>query len=142
MVENALWKQLCLRRFPQLSKVAHVVEVNDCEATEISVGSSNSKELETLERDHKAYAILGRSCKEFAVEDCILEAISASSTDNYPEESIQNTLEPRDIVARRASYWSSKGQCDPSVPETLTYKLDSDFCVITEINIQPFRGIV
>uniref|UniRef100_A0A6P4APF9 F-box protein At4g00755 n=1 Tax=Ziziphus jujuba TaxID=326968 RepID=A0A6P4APF9_ZIZJJ len=140
VVENALWKQLCLRRFPQLSKVAHVVEVNDCEANEPSAGSSNSKECETLERDHRAYAILGRRCKEFAVEDCISEAIGASSTDNYPEESIDNTLEPRDIVARRASYWSSKGQSDPSVPETLIYKLDSDFYVVTEINIKPFRA--
>ena len=68
-------------------------------------------------------------------------AISASSTDNYPEESIANTLEPKEIVSRRASYWSSTGQRNPDVPETLIYKLTSDFCVITEISVQPFQGI-
>ena len=51
-----------------------------------------------------------------------------------------NTLDPRDRFALRASYWSSKGHKDPSVPETLIYKLKADFCVITEIYIQPFEG--
>lgn len=78
----------------------------------------------------------------FIVRDCILEAISASSTDNYPEESIDNTLQPAEIVEGRASYWSSKGHSNPEVPERLTYKLADNFCVITEINICPFQGIV
>lgn len=142
MVENSLWKQLCLRRFPQLFKVARIIEVNNCEVNEPSVGSSKSKEWETLDREHRAYAKLGRRCASFAVEDCVSEAISASSTDNFPEESIFHTLEPRDVIGHRASYWSSKGQSDPSVPETLTYKLVSDFCIITEFSVQPFKGIV
>lgn len=142
VVENSLWKQQCLRRFPQLSKVARVVEVNNFEVNEPSAGSSNSKEWETLEMDHRAYAILGRRCTSSVGEDCISEAISASSTDNYPAESIHHTLERGEIVGRRASYWSSKGQSNPSVPETLTYKLFSDFCVITEISVQPFKGII
>ncbi|XP_035539455.1 F-box protein At4g00755-like isoform X2 [Juglans regia] len=37
------------------------------------------------------------------------------------------------------SYWSSKGQSNPAVPETLVYKLADDFCVITEINLRPFQ---
>ncbi|KAF3441273.1 hypothetical protein FNV43_RR15186 [Rhamnella rubrinervis] len=140
VVENSFWKRLCLRRFPQLVKVARIVEVNNYEVNEPSVGSSKSKEWETLEREHRAYAKLGGRCTSFAVEDCISEAISASSTDNFPEESILHTLEPKDVVGRRASYWSSKGQSDPSVPETLTYSLVSDFCIITEISVKPFKA--
>lgn len=142
VVENSLWKQLCLRRFHQLSKAACVVEVNNCEVNEPSAGSSNPKELETLEREHRAYSILCQRCTSSVVEDCISEAIGASSTDNYPAESIHHTLVPVDRVGWRASYWSSEGQSNPSVPETLTYKLFSDFCVITEISIQPFKGII
>uniref|UniRef100_A0A0A9D7Y6 Uncharacterized protein n=1 Tax=Arundo donax TaxID=35708 RepID=A0A0A9D7Y6_ARUDO len=58
--------------------------------------------------------------------------------DNFPEESIENTLEPVDHVEMRPSYWSSGGQSDPSVPECLIYMLHSDLCIINEIKIQPF----
>ncbi|MBA0790879.1 hypothetical protein Gohar_015496, partial [Gossypium harknessii] len=91
-------------------------------------------------REHRAYAFLARCCLSTTAGDCISEAIIASSTDNYPEESICNTLEPRDRVARTASYWSSKGQKNPAVPETLTYRLIADLCVVTEIKIRPFQA--
>ncbi|KAI3432093.1 F-box domain-containing protein [Psidium guajava] len=68
------------------------------------------------------------------------EAISATSTDNNPEESIQNTMEPRDRIQHRASYWSSKGESDPKVSESLVYKLNAKLCIITKIRIQPFQG--
>ncbi|XP_073291081.1 F-box protein At4g00755-like, partial [Primulina huaijiensis] len=51
----------------------------------------------------------------FTRENSISDAICASSTDNYPEESIKNILESSDVVNRRASYWSSKGQTDPTI---------------------------
>ena len=127
--------------FPQLSKVAHVMELNNCGVKEpVEVGSSHSMEWESLARDHRVYATLARVCTSFPLRDCISEAISASSTDNYPAETIDNTLLPAGIVSRRA-YWSSKGKSNPAVPETLTYKLVSEFCVITEIYIRPFKGI-
>ncbi|KAF5464181.1 hypothetical protein F2P56_014275 [Juglans regia] len=136
VIANGLWKQLCLRMFPQLSRVAHVIGLNKCRATEpVEAGSSYSKEWESLERNDRGYALLARACTSFIVRDCISKAISASSTDHCPEESIDNTL-----VALRASYWSSKGQSNPEVPERLTYKLADDFCVITEINIRPFKA--
>ena len=72
--------------------------------------------------------------------NCIAKTVGASSTDNFPQESIDNTLEPRDVISGRYSYWSSNGQSNPNVPETLTYELVSQICVITEINIQPFEG--
>ncbi|KAK9273880.1 hypothetical protein L1049_018692 [Liquidambar formosana] len=142
VIESGLFKQLCLRMFPQLSSVARVIE-SSCRMREpADVGSSSSMEWESLERDHKVYACLARvrGCTSLAVRNCISLAISASSTDNYPEESIDNTLHARDIIAWRPSYWSSKGQSDPAVPETLIYKLVSDLCVITEINIHPFQA--
>lgn len=142
VVENGLCKQLCLRLFPQLSRVSHVVELNQHETEDhVEVGSSsNWMEWESMIKDHRVYAFLVQCCKSLDAKSCIQEAISASSTDNDPEESISNTLEAGDVVARRASYWSSEGQNDSRVPETLTYKLVSDLCVITEISIQPFRG--
>ncbi|PRQ57806.1 putative F-box domain-containing protein [Rosa chinensis] len=139
VVENGLCKKLCLRMFPQLSRVGHVIESNNSDAKDYAeVGSSNSKEWDTLEREHRVYAFLAHACTSFPEGDCISKAISASSTDNYPEESIQHTLVFS--VARRASYWSSKGQKNPAVPEMLTYKLKSDFVIVTEINIHPFKA--
>ncbi|KAM3698620.1 hypothetical protein ACJW31_06G201400 [Castanea mollissima] len=141
VIANGLFKQLCLRMFPQLSRVAHVMELNKCGAKDpVEVGSSYSMKWESLARDHRVYATLARVCTSFLAEDCISKAISASSTDNYPDESIENTLRSADIVPPRALYWSSKGQKNPAVPETLIYKLKSEFCVITEIYIRPFKA--
>lgn len=141
VVVNGLSKKLCLRMFPQLSRVAHVIELNNPDAKECAeVGSSNSKEWDTLEKEHRAYVLLAHACTSFTARDCKLRAIRASSTDNYPEESIHNTLDPREMVGERFSYWSSKGQRNPAVPEMLTYMLESDFVIITEINIHPFQA--
>ena len=128
--------------FPQLSRVSHVFELNKSGAKEPEVGSSYSMEWQSLEKEHRVYAYLARACTSFAIVGCIEEAIGASSTDNFPEESIDNTLEARDNIGGRASYWSSKGQKNPDVPETLTYKLVCPVCVITEISVQPFKGTV
>ncbi|GLT65326.1 hypothetical protein SLA2020_377640 [Shorea laevis] len=141
VIDNGLAKNLCLRMFPQLSKVDHVVE-HCCIAQnpQLEAGSSNM-EWETLKKEHRVYAFLARGCMSFAEsKGCITEAIMASSTDNYPDESIENTLEELDRVGWRPSYWSSKGQSKPEVPETLTYKLVADLCVVTEIRIKPFRA--
>lgn len=74
-------------------------------------------------------------------QDCIIRCIGASTTDNFPEETIQNTLVSTDWVAMmRPSYWSSAGHFDPAVPECLFYRLRSDLCLVQQINIQPFRG--
>ena len=90
--------------------------------------------------EHRAFVCLARGLVSSEVGECISDAICASSTDNYPEESVHHTLEPRDRIGRRASYWSSSGQSNPEVTEKLIYKLISNFCIITEINVQPFKG--
>lgn len=141
VIANGLCKQLCLRMFPQLSRVAFVVELNQNGAKEhAEVGSSYSMEWLSLLREHRVFAYLGRALMSSVAMNCIAKTVGASSTDNFPQESIDNTLEPRDHINGRYYYWSSNGQSNPNVPETLTYELVSPICVITEINIQPFQG--
>ncbi|KAF7813251.1 F-box protein [Senna tora] len=139
VIENGMCKKLCLKKFPELSGVAHVIEVdNVIEPVRYMLG--NSMNWECLKRNHKVYAFLARGLTPSVKNNCISETISASSTDNYPQESIQNTLEPRESADLRVSYWSSKGESDPSVPERLIYKLASKICVVTEIHVRPFQA--
>ncbi|KAE7999792.1 hypothetical protein FH972_004189 [Carpinus fangiana] len=135
VIANGFVQQLCLRMFPQLSRVSRVIELNKCTVIEPAVGSSHSAELETLEKDHRVYNFLARVCTSSHVYGCIQRAICASSTDSYPGKRVENTLS-----ACRAFYWSSKGQSNPAMPEALTYELVSKFCIITEINICPFEA--
>nr|CAB3473118.1 unnamed protein product [Digitaria exilis] len=71
--------------------------------------------------------------------NCILDCIGASSTDRFLAERMENTLDPREMVDYRPSYWSSGGQNDPDVPESLTYRLHSDLCIVDEIRIRPYQ---
>ncbi|CAK9145760.1 unnamed protein product [Ilex paraguariensis] len=56
VIANGLCKQLCVRMFPQLSSVAHVIETSCCcckAKKSVDVESSNLMEWEALERDHR-----------------------------------------------------------------------------------------
>ncbi|KAJ9164151.1 hypothetical protein P3X46_023758 [Hevea brasiliensis] len=139
VIANGLFKKLCLKLLPEMNSVAHFIEVNNM-IEPVRVGQSDCMEWECLKRNHRVYAQLARGLTPILQNDCISEAISASSTDNYPEESIWNTLEPNDKVGHGASYWSSKGQSNPTVPEALVYKFIANLCLITEIHIQPFQA--
>ncbi|RWW09516.1 hypothetical protein GW17_00026990 [Ensete ventricosum] len=109
---------------------------------QFEVGSSAVAELENLGREHRVYLYLGHCLgSPKGKRDCINQAICASSTDNFPDESIENTLEPSELVDGRPSYWSSGGQRNPGVPESLTYRLVANICIVEEIKIQPFRGL-
>ncbi|KAK4489529.1 hypothetical protein RD792_005338, partial [Penstemon davidsonii] len=125
--------------FPQASTFAHVVEVKRSVET-VGTGMNDSSEWIRLEREHRVYASLTQGLISFPSKDCISDAICASSTDNYPEESIINTLEPSDRVDHRASYWSSQGAHCLDAPETLIYKLAAQLCLITEVHIHPFQA--
>ncbi|KAG8363349.1 hypothetical protein BUALT_Bualt19G0013200 [Buddleja alternifolia] len=96
-----------------------------------NVNVDSSKAIE-MKRDHIVYASLveALSRSEVSPRDCIEDAISASSTDHYPDVSIVNTLSPWSRSRwGLASYWSSKGHCDPDVPETLIYKLNAGISI-------------
>ncbi|XP_060203532.1 F-box protein At4g00755-like [Lycium barbarum] len=139
VIGNGLCKHLCLRRFPEISSVANMIKVENTVVPVVS-DPERSGEWLCLERDHRFYAFLTQGLSNSMTEECLVAAIHASSTDNYPEESILNTLTPGDRIGRRASYWSSGGQNDTTVPETLTYKLISKLCLISEIHVQPFQA--
>jgi hypothetical protein len=105
--------------------------------------SSTTSEWQILKRAHLvftyfAHCLLTHDSEKASVMTCI----GASSTDNFPEESIENTLEPNNRVGTRPSYWSSGGQRDPDVQESLVYRLESDLYIVSEIRIQPFKGLI
>lgn len=139
VIANALCKNLCLRMFPEVSSFARVIETKD-KVEPMATVAEYSVEWAYLETEHRVYASLSRDLITSTRENCISDAICASSTDNYPDESIKNTLEPDDRIGHRASYWSSKGESNPSAPETLIYKLASQLCLITEFHVHPFQG--
>ncbi|KAJ4876717.1 F-box protein [Raphanus sativus] len=87
----------------------------------------------------RSWRHFAKGCTSSPIQSCIADAIAASSTDRLPAESISNTLDERDRVGRTPSYWSSAGHHNPSVPETLLYKLKADLCLITQLSIHPFQ---
>ena len=134
MIKQSLSKSLCLKLFHQLARVDRTLETSN----EESSGSISS--VYALEREHRVYALLAKGCTSSPIKSCVDDAITASSTDRLPEESILNTLDERERIGGTPSYWSSSGHHKTSVPETLLYKLKGDLCVITELSIQPFQG--
>ncbi|XP_075501667.1 F-box protein At4g00755-like [Primulina tabacum] len=139
VISNGLCKEICQRMFPETSNFDHIVEIRNM-FEPMETERDDSAEWACLEREHRAYASLSRCLTSLTGKNCILDAICASSTDNYPEESIKNTLEPSDRVNQRASYWSSKGQTNPTVSETLIYQLAANLCLITEVQVHPFQA--
>ena len=143
-MEGQLWKGLCLQEFPEVRTFQEVVEtylIRDAKAD----GSSGSSFRQNIEREERVYLhLLSELFHEPMLDrSCIGQAIRASSTDNYPDESIIHTLHPYPEYSdhtQTPSYWSSTGQRDDSVPETLTYKLVSQLCVVHEIRIRPYQG--
>lgn len=118
VISNGLSKQLCLKRFPELATITQDPRNADM-----------------------AYAALFQALTKFPQSYCIADPVSASSTDNYPEESILNTLDPRVKIQHRDSYWSSTGSDDQEKPEKLIYNLTANFCVISEIYLHPFQAL-
>ncbi|XP_024028680.1 F-box protein At4g00755 isoform X1 [Morus notabilis] len=140
VVENGICRQLCFKKFPEISTAARSIEENNMiEPLKFSL-RNNSIEWEFLKRKRRIYSFLAQGLSPVIRKDCISLSISASSTDNYPTESVHNTLEPRDRFENGPSYWSSSGKSDPDVPETLLYKLVAKLCVVTEIHVQPFEA--
>ncbi|KAK2421011.1 F-box protein [Trifolium repens] len=139
VIENGLCKQLFFEMFPEISDVVDSVEVDNMMIEPLSSMLDNCANLEYLKREHKLYAVLAFELNPY-VKNCISNAIAASSTNNYPEESIMNTLEPGDRTENRVSYWLSEGHSASIIPESLVYKLCSNICLITKIRVQPFQA--
>ncbi|KAL0846040.1 hypothetical protein Bca101_019286 [Brassica carinata] len=145
VIKYSLSKNLCLKLFHQLTSVDRIIDTsNDMKESFEASGSSSSSLMDddtrVLEREHRVYALLAKGCRSSPIRSCIADAIIASSTDNFPAESILNTLDERDRIGGTPSYWSSTGHHKTSVPETLLYQLKGDLCVITELSVQPFQA--
>ncbi|CAL5199416.1 unnamed protein product [Lathyrus oleraceus] len=141
VIENGLCKQLCLKLIPEISGVVRSIEVDYLFKVDgNNPGYYYAEKRELLNRNHRVYAVLAFGL--IPMNNCISQAICASSTNDHLRESYTNTLEPRDITEHGASYWSSIGQTDPSVTETLLYRLYSRMCLVTDIHVQPFQGLI
>ncbi|KAJ1694776.1 hypothetical protein LUZ63_011474 [Rhynchospora breviuscula] len=143
VISNEFGKMMCMKLCPEISNFTHIELPNRdilCPLQEAS--SSTSMEWQIQERAHIVYTycahriLIGHSDK-----DCVMSSIGASSTDNFPEEGIENTLEPYYSVDLGPSYWSSAGQADPNVQESLVYRLESDLYFVNEIRIRPFKAL-
>ncbi|XP_078446171.1 F-box family protein [Wolffia australiana] len=141
VVMNGFCKNLCLRMFPEVSNLTRIIEVRSSSDSTAEIVCGSSVNWEDYLREHRIYTCLVRRimCTESGRE-ILLDPVSASSTDNYPDESIENTLEPSDRIHLTPSYWSSAGSRDPEAPETLIYTLSSRLCVIHEIKLRPFQA--
>ncbi|KAM7261247.1 hypothetical protein ACFE04_026722 [Oxalis oulophora] len=143
VVENGVFKQQCLRMFPQLSDVVLVTECMDKDKPNDAAGSSKRLKSTTLEKEHRVYSYFYRCIKSIPIGDLIHSTLCASSTkthDPYMALTIDHTLLARNSFGSlTSSHWLSTGQYDASVPEMLTYKLINPLCVVTEINIKPFQ---
>ncbi|KAF8087157.1 hypothetical protein N665_0596s0009 [Sinapis alba] len=128
VIRYSLSKKLCFKLFHELTCVDRII-----------IETSNEESSE-LQAEHRAFALLAKGCTSSSIRSCIADAIIASSTDNFPAESILNTLNERDKIGATPSYWSSTGHQETSAPETLLYKLKGDLCVVTEFSIQPFKA--
>ncbi|XP_058779236.1 F-box protein At4g00755-like isoform X1 [Vicia villosa] len=137
VIENGLCKQLCLKMIPEISGVVRSIEVDNLFVVDGNKVGYYTEKRERLNRNHRVYALLAFSL--IPMNNCIAQAIYASSTNDHIRQRLANTLEPRDITEHGPSYWSSIGQSDPSATESLLYRLYSKICLVTEIHVQPFQ---
>ncbi|CAD6238471.1 unnamed protein product [Miscanthus lutarioriparius] len=141
VIANEFCKSLCLRICLEVASFTRAVEVSESPPVP-ALAAPASESSHDAEKDHRIYSNLGGaliSSKSKPFVDCILDCIGASSTDHFPAERMENTLDPREVVGHRPSYWSSGGQYDPDVPESLTYRLRSNLCIVDEIRIHPYK---
>ncbi|XP_076887622.1 F-box protein At4g00755-like [Bidens hawaiensis] len=130
VVSNGLSKKLRMTKYPELACITHIVQP-----------SCHDNSADTL-RDHWVYASLFKAINSFNVAYCIEAPVSASSTNNYPEETFKNTMiSVKTRTIRQGNYWSSNGSYDPETPETLIYKVMPSFCVVIQILLHPFQGL-
>ncbi|KAL0397850.1 UNVERIFIED_CONTAM: F-box protein [Sesamum calycinum] len=142
VVANGLCKKLWLRKFPQVANVAYAVEDSDGIIKLSNISSGNPENWEALKRDHKIYSFLLQPLAKPIIcpKDCLGFPIGASSTDHDLAENVINTLTPIDRYPGGASYWSSKGERDPNVPENILYRLITSISIVTEVHIRPFQA--
>lgn len=146
MIGNEFTKRLCRRMCPEAATFARAVVVTRSPppppASASESETSLDAEYKARQGAHTAYSYLAATLVSRKPSmDLMMRCVGASSTDNFPDETVEHTLDPRERTGHRGSYWSSGGADDPNAPESLTYMLGSDLCVVDEIRIRPFEGI-
>jgi hypothetical protein len=136
--DERLWRQLCTKYCPEAGDF-EIVYLNQRGSLE---KPHDIRQLGYPETALSLYAVFLGKLRAPPIEtSCVFEPLYASSTDNLPEESIVQTLYQSPLIGgMHFSYWSSTGEIRTDVPETLTYRLVSDLCVVHEVKIRPFRG--
>jgi hypothetical protein len=132
--DRPTWRDLCIHSFPEVERFEDVEEL----VADGGYGSLRG----FAPRESQVYHHLYNELRGPPLNvNCIKEAVAASSTDN-PDESIDETLHPgtRKLDDDGFSYWSSTGQEEPDVPESLVYRLSSPLCSVHEVQIRPFEG--
>lgn len=132
--DRPTWRDLCIHNFPEVERFEDVEEL----VADGGYGSLRG----FAPRESQVYHHLYNELRGPPLNvNCIKEAVAASSTDNS-DESIGETLHPgtRKLDDDGFSYWSSTGQEEPDIPESLVYRLSSPLCSVHEVQIRPFEG--
>lgn len=142
VIANGICKKLWLRKVPHITNIVFPVEESGGIFILSNIASRNSGHWETLVTEHRIFStLLHPLAKQINFpKDILAFPIGASSTDRDLAENVINTLTPIDRYPRGASYWSSKGEIDPNVPENIMYRLNAGISIVTEVNIRPFEG--
>ncbi|XP_078174330.1 F-box protein At4g00755-like [Carex rostrata] len=141
VISNEFGKRLCMKLCPEITNFTDIELLDRSTLRPLQEASSSTSSEQILKRAHLVYTYFAHCLfTQNSDKACVLSCIGASSTDNFPEESIENTLVPNERVEMRYSYWSSGGQRDPNVQESLVYQLRSGLYTVSEIRIQPFKA--
>ncbi|KAF7046836.1 hypothetical protein CFC21_055835 [Triticum aestivum] len=136
VIANQFSKLQCLRACPEVSTFMHV------DVTTSGSSTTTTTRQDQLDREHRAYTHLAHGLlSPYKPRDCIIHCIGASSTDEFPMETIENTLHRLDQLNFRPCYWSSRGNRDPAAPECLIYRLQADLCLVDEIKMKPYKAL-
>lgn len=138
-MEGRVWKQLCLNISPPSAGIFSRITKAEDEREDSDLPCKNNLWLGhsvngNIFAESKVFCQLAwELTKPVVSRNQIIRAVKASSTDNYPEEAIEKTLEPlpKWPSVNSPSYWSSAGKPDPKEPETLTYELEAPVCVVS-----------
>ncbi|KAH9624520.1 hypothetical protein KSS87_019494 [Heliosperma pusillum] len=132
VIKNGLCKQLCLKLCPEASKIINVVEVLD--KPERVCQSETLRINKMLERNHRAFSLLGIYLTSFRYDEEVEQKVCVSSYGRLPDEEVSS------IDNENPTFWSSNGNKDPTNPDTVVFKTIRKLCVIKEIHLLNFEG--
>lgn len=131
--EGEIWKSCCLNKAPAIKDTLSIVsKFDDGLVWKDLERPKEGKDVEFGLKTNFFCQLAWELTKDADHTNRIKRALKASSTDNYPEEAIEKTLQPSPKWPNPSSfsYWSSKGKEDPKESETLTYELEAPVSLV------------